>query len=183
MNSKRGAQSKRKCESHNDDRNIVTLNEPLALHRTFLNLHQSGVLTLGTALFGCCVAGAACVWWHWSSAGPLASASCWSRCSSSGRWLGSSTTASSSWKATSPTAGFFWKRWSTWLRGWVRHTCLLVFGCIFDIQIFPATKDKLLHLSYHFSLFLTVPLLSVVFVAWRRGFPWKFASCCLCRNK
>ena len=45
-------------------------------------------------------------------------------------------------------------------------------------------KDKLLHLSYHFSLFLTISLLfKCCFVAWRRGFPWKFALCCRCHNK
>ena len=45
-------------------------------------------------------------------------------------------------------------------------------------------KNKLLHLSYHFSFFLTVSLLfKCRFVAWRRGFSWKFASCCLCHNK
>jgi len=45
-------------------------------------------------------------------------------------------------------------------------------------------KDKLLHLSYHFSLFITVSLLfKWRFVAWRRGFPWKLASCCLCPNQ
>ena len=46
------------------------------------------------------------------------------------------------------------------------------------------TKDKLLHLLYQFSLFFTISLLfKCRFVAWRRGFPWKFAPCCLCHNK
>ena len=35
-----------------------------------------------------------------------------------------------------------------------------------------------------FVLFLTLsPLFKCRFVAWRRAFPWKFASCCLCHNK
>ena len=38
--------------------------------------------------------------------------------------------------------------------------------------------------SHHFSLFMTVSLLfKCCFVAWRRGFPWKFALCCLGHNK
>ena len=45
-------------------------------------------------------------------------------------------------------------------------------------------KEKLLHLSHHFTLFSTVSLLfNFRFVARRRGFPRKFASCCLCHNK
>jgi len=42
-------------------------------------------------------------------------------------------------------------------------------------------NHKLLHLSYHFSLFLTISLLfKCRFGAWRRGFPRKFASSCQC---
>ena len=75
-------------------------------------------------------------------------------------------------------------------------TCLLLLlysvlaGRILPEGIFLAStehssnKNKLLHLSNHFSLFLTFSLLfKCRFVAWRRGFPWKFTSCCLCHNK
>ena len=42
---------------------------------------------------------------------------------------------------------------------------------------FSSKKKKII-------LFLTVSLLfKWHFVAWRREFPWKFASCCLCHNK
>ena len=49
-------------------------------------------------------------------------------------------------------------------------------------KILPPFQQGFSHII--FNCFLTVSLLlKCHFVAWRRGFPWKFASCCPCHNK
>ena len=68
-----------------------------------------------------------------------------------------------------------------WYERWSNFSFVIVvfIACPQQLQ-----QDKFPPLISFFIVFLTVSLwFKCRFVAWRRGFPWKFPSCCLCRTK